>query len=317
MPDQNLESTTFGALMVERDPGFALYPGLQPFGSVQIKVEKNKGTLSQQVGNLQPSFDSRGNGQYHLWLVASGGEKPSAVHVGEIKLDNYGQGSLTWDFNADNVGQSGRGIADFDQVVITFNLAGHEFHLAEKIPLLGHLIQMKGELKGKSKEKKGTSKPPWLAGGCPPPWMFEEGQSPMSMAGGCPPPWLGSGPFGPTLLHHNWLGPMIPPWSVPQQPWWPYSGSAMGPHPMMHRYPAQMVGVKFHEKGGVQYLVHGILGRFCKEDWPHQGQTGYRHWHPLPGNEYEAGHWGYWLLYIDPVTGQKANPMGDTIPPGC
>ncbi|MHB8171818.1 MAG: hypothetical protein ACYDG6_09795 [Thermincolia bacterium] len=295
MPDQTDIKINYGALMEEKDQGFALYSGLQPFGSLQITVEGNKGNLINQVGNLQPSSENRGLGQYHLWLVASGGEKPSAVHVGKVSLDLYGQGRLDWEFIANNVGETNRGIDEFDQVVITFNLAGQEFHLAHKIPLIGHLLKFKEKIQEKIKAKID----PWT------------NVPKVNM-----PPWLGSGFLGPTMHNHNWMCPPMPPWLIPQQTWWPNIDTPLPNCDQHQSYPAQMVGVKLHQQGGVQYLVHGILGRFCKEDWPHQGATGYRHWHPLPGYKHEPHHWGYWLLYIDPQTGQQANPLGDTIPQG-
>ncbi|MDA8233632.1 MAG: hypothetical protein M0Z31_02260 [Clostridia bacterium] len=289
MPDQTGARIVYGALMVEKDQGFALFSGLQPFGSIQITVDGSKGKLIHQVGNLQPSSQTRNSGQYHLWLVASGGEKPSALHVDKLSLDLYGQGRLEWEFEADNVADTGRSIVEYDQVVITFNLEGQDFHLAHKIPLLGHLLQFKEKMKAKSDP---SSYMPQM------------------------PPWLGSGPFGPTMFNHNWMCPPMPPWLIPQQTWWLNSESSPHLHDLLQTFPPQMVGVKLHDEGGVQYLVHGILGRFCKQDWPDQGTTGYRHWHPLPGYKYQPDHWGYWLLYIDPITGQKANPLGDTVPPG-
>lgn len=288
MPDEQRAVTSYGAMLVERETGFAMYPGMQPFGSVQITIDGDQGILSHQVGNLQVFYGNRELGSYRLWLVASGGEKPVAVHVGEVKPDSHGMGEINWQFAAFNVGETGRKIEEFEQVVVTFNRSNEEFHQAERIILTGLITKVKGFLhgpKGHQKDKIDSQTyehhglPLWLTGKSPQ-------THPMPYHDQCLPPWLGSWPFGPTLIQHNWLSPLMPPWCVPQQSWW--DGETGHQEVDYQRdYPAQMVGVKLNQEEGVQFLVHGVLGRFCHEDWPYQGQTGYRHWQPLPGNDYK------------------------------
>lgn len=79
----------------------------------------------------------------------------------------------------------------------------------------------------------------------------------------------------------------------------------------------QLVGLQCDEKGAVMFLVHGIPGRFCLRDQPYGGATGYAYWHPLPGQQYKAGEYGYWLIYLNPETGEVKFPNKATIPPDC
>lgn len=58
----------------------------------------------------------------------------------------------------------------------------------------------------------------------------------------------------------------------------------------------------------VKYYVYGVPGGFYKDEHPHGGMTGFNTW--FSGNE--AG--GYWLLYIDPLTGNIIYPINPMMP---
>ena len=79
----------------------------------------------------------------------------------------------------------------------------------------------------------------------------------------------------------------------------------------------QLVGLQYDQKGAIMFLVHGIPGRFCLRDQPYGGLTGYIFWHPLPGQQYKAGDYGYWLIHIDPKSGEVVFPRKATKPPNC
>lgn len=78
----------------------------------------------------------------------------------------------------------------------------------------------------------------------------------------------------------------------------------------------QLIGLQYAQ-GAVKYLVHGIPGRFCLRDQPFGGATGYVYWHPLPGQQFKPGDYGYWLIYIDPTTGEVVFPEKAVQPPDC
>lgn len=58
----------------------------------------------------------------------------------------------------------------------------------------------------------------------------------------------------------------------------------------------------------VAYYVYAVPGGFYKDEHPHGGSTGFNTWF--------AGEviGGYWLLYIDPLTGDVINPINPMIP---
>lgn len=78
--------------------------------------------------------------------------------------------------------------------------------------------------------------------------------------------------------------------------------------------PQQILGLTYHQDGQIQYLVHGIQGKFRRQAQPHQGTTGYVYWHLAARAEENPG-LGYWLVYLDPETGQVVFPY--PVPAGC
>ncbi|WFA08505.1 hypothetical protein [Tissierella sp. Yu-01] len=58
----------------------------------------------------------------------------------------------------------------------------------------------------------------------------------------------------------------------------------------------------------VKYYVYGVPGGFYKDEHPHSGTTGFNTW--FPGNEVS----GYWLLYIDPLSGEVIYPINPMNP---
>lgn len=71
--------------------------------------------------------------------------------------------------------------------------------------------------------------------------------------------------------------------------------------------PIQLIGLTFDEDGHIQYLVHGIRGKYNVQNQPQQGKTGYVYWHLGAWQEEEPG-MGFWLVYLDPKTGQIVYP---------
>ncbi len=58
----------------------------------------------------------------------------------------------------------------------------------------------------------------------------------------------------------------------------------------------------------VKYYVYAVPGAFYRDEQPHSGVTGFNTW--FPGNEIS----GYWLLYIDALTGKVIYPINPMIP---
>lgn len=79
--------------------------------------------------------------------------------------------------------------------------------------------------------------------------------------------------------------------------------------------PVEMMAVHGHyifglynEGEDVKYFVYGVPGGFYKEEHPFNGATGFNTW--FPGNEVS----GYWLMYIDPLTGEVIYPINPMYP---
>lgn len=64
----------------------------------------------------------------------------------------------------------------------------------------------------------------------------------------------------------------------------------------------------YHSGDEVKYYVYAVPGGFYKDEQPHGGVTGFNTW--FPSNEIS----GYWLLYIDPLTGKVIYPINPMIP---
>lgn len=77
-------------------------------------------------------------------------------------------------------------------------------------------------------------------------------------------------------------------------------------------------GVTFKEDiqgNPIQYFVYGIPGRFCAQEQPFQGGTGYLYWHPVENTSRKKPTIGYWLLYVDAKSGDVVVPKPPTMPP--
>lgn len=76
---------------------------------------------------------------------------------------------------------------------------------------------------------------------------------------------------------------------------------------LMRKYGHYLFGL-YNVNDEVKFYVYGVPGDFTKEDHPQRGSTGFNTWF-----EGEEGI-GYWLLYIDPLTGRIIYPINPMIP---
>ena len=75
---------------------------------------------------------------------------------------------------------------------------------------------------------------------------------------------------------------------------------------LMSSYGHYLFGM--YESGNeVKYYVYAAPGAFYKDEHPHSGATGFNTWYP--GSEIT----GYWLLYIDALTGEVVYPINPMI----
>ncbi|WIV12304.1 hypothetical protein [Proteiniborus sp. MB09-C3] len=61
----------------------------------------------------------------------------------------------------------------------------------------------------------------------------------------------------------------------------------------------------------IKYYVYGVPGKFTIADHPYNGATGFNTWLKDKNSEEDLG---YWLIYIDALSGKIINPVNPTIP---
>ncbi len=96
---------------------------------------------------------------------------------------------------------------------------------------------------------------------------------------------------------------------MPGYKWWRIDLSFAG-----GVYDYYLVGF-YYENDNIKYLTYGMPGRFCIQEQPFGGMTGFVYWHPTSGNDRKFGEEGYWILHIDANTGRIAVPLIPTPPP--
>jgi len=105
-------------IFTNEDSGFEA--GQKPSGHVKIEVREGRGRLHTTVQNLRA-----GNGrfEYVLYLLCGAGERMEAVRVGPLKPGSN-KSELDWNFNPNNVGQSGYPVNAIDIIAILVEYAG-------------------------------------------------------------------------------------------------------------------------------------------------------------------------------------------------
>ncbi|MCF6464330.1 hypothetical protein [Clostridium sp. Cult2] len=64
----------------------------------------------------------------------------------------------------------------------------------------------------------------------------------------------------------------------------------------------------YKEKQETKYYVYGVPGKFTLEEHPFRGITGFNTWYDSVDGV------GYWVLYIDPITGKVIHPINPMVP---
>lgn len=105
-------------------------------------------------------------------------------------------------------------------------------------------------------------------------------------------------------------------------PFYNYLVNMYYPYPFMTKVTTCQSLIKRHNhyifgvvegQNEVQYYVYGVPGRFTREDQPYNGATGFTTW--LRDKEKNKEDMGYWLIYIDALSGKIVTPLNPTIPP--
>lgn len=86
-----------------------------------------------------------------------------------------------------------------------------------------------------------------------------------------------------------------------------YNKSAITCSQLMDKYQHYIFGL-YNVNEEVKYFVYGVPGNFTKDEHPSKGKDGFNTWY-----EGKDGH-GYWIIYIDPITGRPVYPFNPMIP---
>ena len=76
---------------------------------------------------------------------------------------------------------------------------------------------------------------------------------------------------------------------------------------LMKKYRHYIFGL-YNVGDEVKYYIYGVPGKFYTSEHPNNGTTGFNTW--IEGREVD----GYWLLYIDPMTGKVIYPLNQMVP---
>ncbi len=303
------EYRRYSAVLREDNRNYAITPTRRPRGKAIVDIKGSQGFMKCSVKNLKPSKSEFSFLYYGIWLVSEENHKKVPIKTGILKSNSEGVGESTFRFNADNVKGTGLDFDSFSSLEVCIE-STHKTAPGERV-LIGELELEEANLSEDPKLEKvspfGSKMPQsqW--------WKFYPGlldslmeypsiqkdskshrqkgdKSDLSVQGL-------KERTQETLLHgcSNFGDVQI--------------GSVFQGH--------QLVGLEYDREGAVKYLAHGIPGRFCLRDQPYGGATGYVYWHPLPGQQYKAGDYGYWLIHIDPVSGEVVFPRKPTKPPSC
>lgn len=283
------------SVMEEKEKGFAISQSRRPRGFAEIHIDGKKAKLHLRVKNLTKLNNKEGLYDPNYYVLLADGEgdfHKGPLKVGVIEVDNRGEGEGRWEFTAQNIMGSARNIESFGRLIIAAKEKAGRFK--KKIVLSGELeLEVADSFDGFNMEKVdpfGQAMPNhrW--------WKFY----PNYLFSGNSTNFKGDVPVtleeAEAEIHEPATNQEIP----------------LGPVFRGH----QLIGLNYDEKGAVSCLVHGIPGRFCAQDQPDGGSSGYVVWQPLPGQSYKEGCYGYWLVHIDPDSGEVVYPKKATPPPG-
>ncbi len=276
------EYRRYTAVLREDQRNYAITPTKRPRGKATIEVSGEKGVLKCSVKNLRFSHEG-GSLLYGVWLVSQDVGQILPAAAGIIAIGEGGEGEGNWTLNAENVCNTGLEIDSFNTLEVRTILPTQE-RPGDRV-LVGHLELEEVNFSEEPKMEKVA-------------------------------------PFGKGLPFYQWwkfYPGFFNDWTY--YPMQPVSQACSGDIGELQTGPVfqghQLVGLQYDQKGAIKFLVHGIPGRFCLRDQPYGGMTGYVFWHPLPGQQYKAGDYGYWLIHIDPKNGEVVFPKKATKPPNC
>ncbi len=87
----------------------------------------------------------------------------------------------------------------------------------------------------------------------------------------------------------------------------PYNNNIVTCNQLMNKYGHYIFGL-YNEGETVKYFLYGIPGDFTLDEHPYRGTNGFNTW-------YQGQHVkGYWIIYIDPMSGKPISPVIPMVP---
>lgn len=87
----------------------------------------------------------------------------------------------------------------------------------------------------------------------------------------------------------------------------PYASDITTCNQLMNKYQHYLFGL-YNENEEVKYFVYGVPGSFTQGEHPNGGANGFSTWYQGENTE------GYWIIYINPMTGKAVNPLNPMNP---
>lgn len=88
---------------------------------------------------------------------------------------------------------------------------------------------------------------------------------------------------------------------------YPIIENAVTANELMRKHQHYLFGM-YNVNDVTKFYVYGIPGKFTKENHPQRGQTGFNTWFESNDDD------GYWILFIDPLTGKVIHPINPMVP---
>ena len=115
----NTKNTYYRNFLIfeKEDAGFG--DGIEPTGYIKLEGREGKGKLLASDQNLK---EDAGKLNYKLYILHCNDKTAFTVQIGSIPLQR-GRGELKWDYDTENVAQTGIPIFNFNVAVIVAELS--------------------------------------------------------------------------------------------------------------------------------------------------------------------------------------------------
>lgn len=97
----------------EEDKGYGIAIDKQPTGYAKIEVKNGKCKITVYAQNIKKE-----KGPYNFCMIDTNRSPANLVKLGEVRIDDVGTGETYWEYNEDNVCNSGNSIENYNVAVL-------------------------------------------------------------------------------------------------------------------------------------------------------------------------------------------------------